>query len=250
MYVNAANQFTVNQSFSFTYTLANGNWSSGGGASGYINNGTGSITASPTFSGQNGLTVHVKQPFHVQSSWSGNWSPETIFTLFQRYSNFSSSGCTVTSIGLYSSDGVLLASKPDNSTTSYLPCTEIALLDSGYNWGFNKLYYFEYDLTVNNTITSSGSSSNYNQQCSVSFNMIVDVRPSTQQEIESSKESVNDSGTQSRLDTQINQETTAQTTRTGILNQLTSFFGSFFENIINSFKSLFIPEDGYFTRAT
>ena len=38
----------------------------------------------------------------------------------------------------------------------------------------------------------------------------------------------------------------ANNTSKGILGQITSFFGSFFENIINAVKSLFIPEDGYF----
>lgn len=38
----------------------------------------------------------------------------------------------------------------------------------------------------------------------------------------------------------------ANETSKGILGQITDFFGSFFENIINAVKSLFIPEDGYF----
>ena len=36
-------------------------------------------------------------------------------------------------------------------------------------------------------------------------------------------------------------------TSKGILGKITDFFGSFFENIINALKSLFIPEDGYFS---
>lgn len=39
----------------------------------------------------------------------------------------------------------------------------------------------------------------------------------------------------------------ANETSKGILGKITDFFGSFFENIINSFKSLFIPDDGYFS---
>lgn len=39
----------------------------------------------------------------------------------------------------------------------------------------------------------------------------------------------------------------ANETNKGILGQITDFFGSFFENIINAVKSLFIPEDGYFS---
>lgn len=38
----------------------------------------------------------------------------------------------------------------------------------------------------------------------------------------------------------------ANETSKGILGGMTDFFGSFFENIMNSFKSLFIPEDSYF----
>lgn len=36
-------------------------------------------------------------------------------------------------------------------------------------------------------------------------------------------------------------------TTKGIFDKISDFFGSFFENIINSFKSLFIPEDDYFS---
>ena len=39
----------------------------------------------------------------------------------------------------------------------------------------------------------------------------------------------------------------ANETGKGILGKITDFFGSFFENIINALKSLFIPEDGYFS---
>ncbi len=39
----------------------------------------------------------------------------------------------------------------------------------------------------------------------------------------------------------------ANETSKGILGKITDFFGSFFENIINALKSLFIPEDGYFS---
>ena len=39
----------------------------------------------------------------------------------------------------------------------------------------------------------------------------------------------------------------ANETGKGILGKITDFFSSFFENIINAFKSLFIPEDGYFS---
>lgn len=39
----------------------------------------------------------------------------------------------------------------------------------------------------------------------------------------------------------------ANKTGKGILGKITDFFGSFFENIINALKSLFIPEDGYFS---
>lgn len=39
----------------------------------------------------------------------------------------------------------------------------------------------------------------------------------------------------------------ANQTGKGILGKITDFFGSFFDNIINAFKSLFIPEDGYFS---
>lgn len=42
------------------------------------------------------------------------------------------------------------------------------------------------------------------------------------------------------------QEDTNTTTHS-IFSSISSFFASFFENVINSFKSLFIPEDGYFT---
>lgn len=44
---------------------------------------------------------------------------------------------------------------------------------------------------------------------------------------------------------QLQQE--ANQTGKGILGKITEFFGSFFENIINALKSLFIPEDGYFS---
>ena len=44
---------------------------------------------------------------------------------------------------------------------------------------------------------------------------------------------------------QLQQE--ANQTGKGILGKITDFFGSFFENIINALKSLFIPEDGYFS---
>ena len=50
------------------------------------------------------------------------------------------------------------------------------------------------------------------------------------------------SDTNNKLDTQIQQETDAQTTRTGILNKITDFFGSFFTNLIG----VFVPESGYF----
>lgn len=39
----------------------------------------------------------------------------------------------------------------------------------------------------------------------------------------------------------------ANKTSKGILGKISDFFGSFFENIINALKSLFIPEDGYFS---
>lgn len=39
----------------------------------------------------------------------------------------------------------------------------------------------------------------------------------------------------------------ANETGKGILGKITDFFSSFFENIINALKSLFIPEDGYFS---
>lgn len=35
-------------------------------------------------------------------------------------------------------------------------------------------------------------------------------------------------------------------TSKNIFDKISDFFGSFFENIINAFKSLFVPEDGYF----
>lgn len=44
---------------------------------------------------------------------------------------------------------------------------------------------------------------------------------------------------------QLQQE--ANQTGKGILGKITDFFGSFFDNIINALKSLFIPEDGYFS---
>lgn len=44
---------------------------------------------------------------------------------------------------------------------------------------------------------------------------------------------------------QLQQE--ANQTGKGILGKITDFFGSFFENVINALKSLFIPEDGYFS---
>lgn len=39
----------------------------------------------------------------------------------------------------------------------------------------------------------------------------------------------------------------ANETSKGIFNKISDFFGSFFDNIINAFKSLFIPEDDYFS---
>lgn len=39
----------------------------------------------------------------------------------------------------------------------------------------------------------------------------------------------------------------ANQTGKGILGKITDFFGSFFDNFINALKSLFIPDDGYFS---
>ena len=56
-----------------------------------------------------------------------------------------------------------------------------------------------------------------------------------------------DRGTHEKLDSLNETATTTSETTTSIFDSITDFFGSFFENIINALKSLFIPEDGYFT---
>lgn len=74
----------------------------------------------------------------------------------------------------------------------------------------------------------------------ISANMYKDT---TRQDVSSSDVGkVNDSVDKGN---QLQQE--ANETSKGILGKITDFFGSFFENIINSLKSLFIPDDGYFS---
>lgn len=54
---------------------------------------------------------------------------------------------------------------------------------------------------------------------------------------------VYDSSAHQDAQTQINQNTQAEQTRSGILAKITEFFGSFFSNLIG----VFVPEDGYFS---
>lgn len=55
-----------------------------------------------------------------------------------------------------------------------------------------------------------------------------------------------DSGTSAQdKGNQLQQE--ANETSKSIFDKISDFFGSFFENIINALKSLFVPEDGYFS---
>lgn len=65
---------------------------------------------------------------------------------------------------------------------------------------------------------------------------------------------VSDTGTHEQLDTLNETEQAVKDSVTnpdpngkGLFETISDFFGSFFDNIINSFKSLFIPEDGFFT---
>lgn len=69
--------------------------------------------------------------------------------------------------------------------------------------------------------------------------------------LELSANEVADSVVQNDINNSIKQgnqlQKEANETGKGILGKITDFFSSFFENIINALKSLFIPEDGYFS---
>lgn len=77
----------------------------------------------------------------------------------------------------------------------------------------------------------------------VTVNFYYGLNDATAEEVASSSNPVSDVGSQAKLDTQIQQNNQAESTRSGILAKITEFFGSFFSNLIG----VFVPEDGYFS---
>lgn len=126
-------------------------------------------------------------------------------------------------------------------------------------WNGQKLYYANWDnLLISGTgsdnikfgfdyvgvaTASSGEVLNFTPRISnVKFNIHL---------YELSDAEVADLASQDKINQSVQQgnqlQKEANETGKGILGKITDFFGSFFENIINALKSLFIPEDGYFS---
>lgn len=98
-----------------------------------------------------------------------------------------------------------------------------------------------YEISGNVTGNANVSSVFYAE---VSYTLEISIYELSDSEVANSsiQNSINNSIQQGN---QLQQE--ANETSKGILGKITGFFGSFFDNIINTLKSLFIPEDGYFS---
>lgn len=251
MHVKAAESYNDNFSTSFTIYPTDNIESIYGQSTMTINNGIGSGSGAVSTRGAyKYYDYHFKIPFCLKKTWNGGSNDSNVLyrCLIRPTSGYSSSVGTISNLGVYTSSGDLLFT----GWQSYEGCikfykgSELHQVIDGVDYGLNYPFYVEFDWSYKESVDAYG----FNSGATVTFNFNsfqMYIQSASASEIESYKTETNDKTTQQKLDTQISQEQTAQTTRTGILNQITSFFGSFFENIINALKSLFIPEDGYFT---
>lgn len=246
----------LSQTAGGSYSIVHGIINSNTGGNGSINNGTGVISSISGGGGSissnvvsSGATMyHFKVPLNMR----GLFSDVGVTPSHDLYIDFLINFGTITvsspsygdlraeNIAIYNQNNKLLGAYKDSLywVHDYVACDDI-WEPANFGGYFSYPFILEFDVAC-------GALRNFDNvnSCTLTWSGNCNLSPATAEQV---AERVNDSGTQSRLDTQISQETTAQNTRTGILNQITSFFGSFFENIINALKSLFIPEDGYFT---
>lgn len=233
---------------------------SGGGGSFY--QGTGSIisnTGSTTTYSNLGYSYHVRAPFVFNALWSeiggtGQASTDaySYFALLPRFTYTNSSG-HIDNLTLYYGDKIVYTSNMNSGEAVWLILKGYDIRYGGTSdsrTNFSIPFVLEYDISF---ATSEGATENLPAfTSSIYFDMQINGRLANNLEIENGKVDVSDSGTQQKL-SDLNQstdkieESVTSETGGGILATLKNFFGSFFENVINSFKSLFIPEDGYFT---
>lgn len=235
---------------------------SAGNVSGYITNGTGSVTGTitQTTAGVSG-SGHVKIPITLTAN--------SLVTDIVN-SNYYSVAIGINPSISVSGDGMYIDSSSISSwyvtdfegnviindsgtgalTSSYYSGTSLNVLNqSGAKAQFK--CFFEFDVAfrgLDNGVNGSLGRVNY------TLGGYWDIFSLTSDAQESLKEQVNDSKTQQAVQRvessqNINNQIAEDTRQTshGILDKITAFFGSFFQNFIDSLKSLFIPEDGYFT---
>lgn len=233
---------------------------SGGGGS--IYQGTGSIianTGSSTTYSNLGYSYHVRIPIIFRSPWNKissksttRLNANTYFKIYP-YLRFNSSTGTVSNLSMYYNDRLVIA--PNSASNEAIGLTikgnDISIATSTDDPDFFAIpFVIEYDIAFR---TSEGASEQISEFHSImNFDIQVYGRVATSSEIASGQISVQDNGTQQELSTLNDstekiEESVTSDTGGGILATIKNFFGSFFENVINSFKSLFIPEDGYFT---
>lgn len=233
------------------------------GGSGYINNGTGSISsiAGGTISSIVGesYSYHVTVPFIYNESWTSLGASSNsyydnankYFTMFIDLLNINSSSGTVSNVCLYNNGRLVktLGLSGGNTPVFYHRGSD---MQSGDSDKYNLSFTLEYDVSYVDYWTSGGGIVPETWTSNINVSVGVWSRLSTSDEIESATIQVADNAANQSLDAieQSSQEiATSVTSDTGggLLATIKNFFGGFFSNLINSILGLFVPDSTYFS---
>lgn len=145
---------------------------------------------------------------------------------------------------------IVYTSTQDVNTTAYT-----ALSNSKYNIGGLQCPYIIHFYISNTETSSSYITNSFTFTFSGNITVVEGENPNTIDGTVSTNDStandhldsIEDSSSSTAESSAAIAESVTSTTGTGLLATIKNFFGSFFTNIINSFKSLFIPDDDYFS---
>lgn len=203
---------------------------------GYLNNGSGTISGSPANEVSAGF-YHFKVPLNINGYINGSPSTTDYIAYVLYMSSFSgsvySNSGTVYNACLTDSTGKLICVGVNGSGGLITNFGQVSDLWSTEGKATMN-YYLEFDASFTSDAVSDRS-------VSVSLNTILYIQQSSVDEVPTIK--VSDvQANQNLEDINTNAEQTNQNTA-GILSKITDFFGTFFENLIG----IFVPEDGYFS---
>ena len=219
------------------------------GSSNVSTNNSGTISLSTTHGGS--LRVHCKYPLIVNMPYvtDGSIDPNKYYGFFISCANVTHSQNPNTGSNIYFSNYQLTAENGEVLTTGF---TSTGARNCFFMIGSELLSHTNNYVSIPIYVEFNAFCESLTQPFRDTINF--DIYPRLRLVNESYQSVVGNNvssdpiqhklqeSTNSKIDTQIEQENSAQQTRTGILQKITDFFGAFFDNLIG----VFVPESGYF----